>query len=106
VGFIFGDGLADAFATSIFFGLGFGVGVGFGLGVGLRGGLGVGFGGTLTTGVGLGFGVGVAVAVGFGNWMSLFSDVRTGRSSSDSSGLTGVGSGIVGKDSLDFGIAP
>src|SRR6266581_5485709 len=62
VGFIFGDGLGEAFAKIVFFGEGFGLGVGLGVGFGV--GFGVAFGVALIAGVG--FGVVVDVALGFG----------------------------------------
>jgi hypothetical protein len=73
--FGFAAGFEDAFATSVFFGVGFGIGFGVLLAIG--------------AGVILGFGGGVAVAVGFGvadgNSISLFAVVTTGFSSATSS---------------------
>jgi len=73
-GLCFVTGLGEAFATSVFLGLGFGIGFG------------VVF--ALDAGVALGF-AGVAVAVGFGvaddNSISLFAVVTTGFSSAASS---------------------
>jgi len=77
----FGDGLGEAFATTVFLGVGFGLGLGvaFGFGVGLV----------------VGFGVGVDVAVGFGvgNSISLFAAATRGSFFSGSSGLNSFGSG-------------
>lgn len=71
LGFVFGNGLGDAFANRIFFGVGFGValGVTFGFGVGVED----------------GFGFGVGSGVGEGNSISLFAVVTAGFSSSGSS---------------------
>src|SRR5437879_11516287 len=58
-GFIFGDGLREAFARIVFFGEGFGLGVGFGVGFGVALIAGVGFG--VVVDVALGFGVGILI---------------------------------------------
>jgi hypothetical protein len=72
--------LGEALATTVFLGEGFGVDfdLGFGAGLGVTFTFGVGTG--LAVDVGFGDGAGVAA----GSWISLFTEVKTGRSSSAS----------------------
>jgi hypothetical protein len=83
LGFVFGEGLWDALARRILFGVGFGgaFGVSFGFGVGEDG---------------FGFGVGVDVGAGFGvgkgNSISLFAGVTADFSSTGSWSFRGFGS--------------
>src|SRR6266404_9744506 len=88
-GFTFGE----AFANTVFLGVGFGIGLGvcFGVGFGVAFAFGVGLA------VGLRVGVGVAAGFGVGNWISLFAVVRRGFSSSGSSDFNGVGSARAAK---------
>jgi hypothetical protein len=88
-----GDGFGEAFARIIFFGEGLGLGVGFG----------VGFGVALIVGVGFGVAVNVALGFGVGNWISLLAEVKSGFSSSVSSGLVCFGSTRAVAAFTDFG---
>jgi hypothetical protein len=110
LGFGFADGVGEAFASMIFFGVGLGFGLIVGLGVGLAVGFGVGFGVglgvTFTIGVGVALGVDVALGFGVGSWISLLAEVNTGRSSSVSSLGAGLGSGADVTALSGFGADP
>jgi hypothetical protein len=91
--FIFGDGLGDAFANSVFFGDGFGIGFGVVFGFGVS--------------VAVGLGVDTPVGAGDGNSISLFAVITAGFSSSSFDGFdSSSGLGGLADDGDSFADSP